>query len=1080
MIRDLNTTDGELPEYDVCIVGSGPAGLILAAELAAPGAPGAHGSANSANSSGSSGDASRPALRICVLESGRQRVTSHADALRAVRSEGITIKDYSRERVLGGASTTWAGLSAPLDPIDLLPRAVLPPHAAWPISREELLADWARAAARYRFAPLAHFGAQGFGALKARGDAQLAWQRMEEKIFMACAEPQNFGRELRELCEGPAVDLWLDATVLRLEASPLAQPAAPGPTAALAAPPAAPAIRQAIVRTRGGRQLALRARYFVLATGGLENARLLLNSTDLCAAGLGNEHDQVGRWLMNHPKNYGGVIQLARPVRDLPYHFGCLHKGYAGYAGLRLSESEQRARGLLNCYVRFEPLFPWSDNRGVEAFVFLVKRSGGLFRRWKAARQDRVVAMRDYSESGDDSDLQNERKSAWDWVKLAGLVLRHAPMVARYVAARLREGRSPTVRAVRLRNFLEMEPRAENRVQLAEERDAYGQRLPLVRHESSERDRRSLLALHEALAEDLRRNGFGELRTDLAAHLTEPSGLGGAAGAANSRSAAGGVRGWPIDQDASHHLGTTRMGTDPATSVVDPSLRVHSTNNVYLAGGSVFPTSGCANPTFTIAALSIRLARHLRQRLGLPPAAHDEEAAPSALGTKPPPRRQPRPDARRVLVLGAGRRVQEDVLPTLLWLEDRFVLAGVCARRARSLSIGGRELAVRAFDALDAKTLAGVDLLYCAVTKEAVPGVLARLAELARSGAFDPRRVDLILDTPVLLLKHLRHARRLRVYRHVWVAEDTATLPWLGLALRAFTTDGSLDNNAVRTGASSAGLDNNVVTVDGSADAGAGGSSAPGLRGPKLGPKPGPRPESEAGPDLGRLQRVVIDRSAWRYHAVALARVLARGGAPVGAPLGAPVGTPTRLLSARRRTAGGARIVELSFAGGLQAEIHEPRDFARGRWALVGERGALVDGEHAEGGAGVAGVAPAQVRARLQLIVEGGRCRGFRLAAPGSAGALTAMLSADESELLGPVRPSDTVTTLMPELKRVGLARLLCSVHEGRGAYPLTDGLEDMFVDAIVEKTRRWRDTPLTSLRRGPWRALAGLSRLRV
>ena len=62
-------------------------------------------------------------------------------------------------------------------------------------------------------------------------------------------------------------------------------------------------------------------------------------------------------------------------------------------------------------------------------------------------------------------------------------------------------------------------------------------------------------------------------------------------------------------------MGTTRMGTEPATSVVDPDLRVHGQANLYAAGASVFPTSGCVNPTYTIVALSIRLARHLRGAL---------------------------------------------------------------------------------------------------------------------------------------------------------------------------------------------------------------------------------------------------------------------------------------------------------------------------------------------------------------------------------------------------------------------------------------------------------------------------------
>jgi choline dehydrogenase-like flavoprotein len=54
------------------------------------------------------------------------------------------------------------------------------------------------------------------------------------------------------------------------------------------------------------------------------------------------------------------------------------------------------------------------------------------------------------------------------------------------------------------------------------------------------------------------------------------------------------------------------MGTDPAHSVLNRDLRVHTVDNLYVAGGSVFPTSGCANPTMTIVALSIRLAEHLR------------------------------------------------------------------------------------------------------------------------------------------------------------------------------------------------------------------------------------------------------------------------------------------------------------------------------------------------------------------------------------------------------------------------------------------------------------------------------------
>jgi choline dehydrogenase-like flavoprotein len=69
----------------------------------------------------------------------------------------------------------------------------------------------------------------------------------------------------------------------------------------------------------------------------------------------------------------------------------------------------------------------------------------------------------------------------------------------------------------------------------------------------------------------------------------------------------------PPDPNACHHAGTTRMHADPRWGVTDPQGRVHGTDNLFVAGGSLFPTSGYANPTLTIVALALRLADHLAQ-----------------------------------------------------------------------------------------------------------------------------------------------------------------------------------------------------------------------------------------------------------------------------------------------------------------------------------------------------------------------------------------------------------------------------------------------------------------------------------
>ncbi|QDU68528.1 FAD-dependent oxidoreductase [Engelhardtia mirabilis] len=552
MIVDLATDDRrELPEYDVCVIGSGPAGGTVASELADSG------------------------LRVCVVESGRRKNTRYADELKRVVSDGLPIKDYSRERVLGGASTTWAGLSAPLDPIDMQRREWLR-LAGWPIEREQLEPYWEAAAARFAFPTAEFFGPSGFGRFRAESEVRARWDQLEEKVFLALDPPQRFGKLLRSIYESERVDLYLDASVSRL-----------------AAGGDGPRVTHAELRPSDGRTLLLRAKRFVVACGGIENARLLLLSTDLHPAGLGNDRDQVGRCLMNHPKNYHGMLHLRAPVKRAAYFFGCLFEGFAGYAGLRLTEDEQRRRGLLNSYVRFEPMFPWSGNDGVESAVLLAKRSAGLLQAWKR-RQKGPVELRDYSETGDDSDLQNARKGLAGWAGVGWNVVRHSPSVANYTFHRLSKA-APAIRRVRLRNFMEMEPDPQNRVTLAEERDAAGNPIPRVAHRCTELDQRSLVELHRVLADELERSGVGHLETTLADE-TE----------------------WPITQDASHHIGTTRMGTDPSSSVVDANQRVHGVDNVYLAGASVFPTSGCANPTFTIVALSIRLAEHLRSSLASP------------------------------------------------------------------------------------------------------------------------------------------------------------------------------------------------------------------------------------------------------------------------------------------------------------------------------------------------------------------------------------------------------------------------------------------------------------------------------
>jgi choline dehydrogenase-like flavoprotein len=148
------------------------------------------------------------------------------------------------------------------------------------------------------------------------------------------------------------------------------------------------------------------------------------------------------------------------------------------------------------------------------------------------------------------------------------------------------------------RTVLETTPRPDSRVTLASARDRLG--VPRVRVDwrISETDRRGLDRLRRAMAKAIERNGFGALIEDPAVDEA----------------------GWPNSMESGkHHMGTTRMHVDPKRGVVDADCRIHGIANLYVAGSSVFATSGYANPTFTIVALALRLADHLKARLGASP-----------------------------------------------------------------------------------------------------------------------------------------------------------------------------------------------------------------------------------------------------------------------------------------------------------------------------------------------------------------------------------------------------------------------------------------------------------------------------
>jgi choline dehydrogenase-like flavoprotein len=319
--------------------------------------------------------------------------------------------------------------------------------------------------------------------------------------------------------------------------------------------------------TLDGAAFQVRARQYVLACGGLENARLMLVSRSQHAGGVGNAHDVVGRYFMDHPRAVFGRVNVPatcrlRALRGRPLAAGKLQ------LGIGLSAATQRREGLLNHYVTLEAL---SSGYAEARYQALVQAAKVLMKRGHAGSRWDLRSMR----------VRDLQEMVY---LLSPKELMPHSLYRLYVAARDALPRKPAPQTYIAVYFCEQPPDPDSRVTLSNEVDRLGmQRLRLDwRIGSAVTD--SMRRMHGLLARHLDATGSGTV---------EP----------------------PTDEvsftDASHHMGTTRMGVDPATSVVDPDCRVHGMANLFVAGSSVFPAAGYANPTITIVALAIRLARHL-------------------------------------------------------------------------------------------------------------------------------------------------------------------------------------------------------------------------------------------------------------------------------------------------------------------------------------------------------------------------------------------------------------------------------------------------------------------------------------
>jgi choline dehydrogenase-like flavoprotein len=510
MICDAHAiADGTILNTDICVIGGGPAGVLVARAFIGHSA------------------------HVTLLESGGIEAETGAQDLNDGEFVGTPYAGLrkTRHRQLGGTACIWntpvnngdiGAKYVPLDECDFEPRPATS-YPGWPFSRVQLETFYKQAQV-----------ACGLGAFEYSGnywDArsttfELADSRVRRMVYQFGPASLFTKQYTRDLQSSENVEILFHATACMLKFRNNGRVATTIEAGTLA-----------------GTRFRLRAGIIVLAAGAIENARLLLVSKEPGRDAPGDQHGWLGRCFMEHPRDYSisvspadrGAFSMAR------FYDRHLAKDGTAIAGRIALNQETLVRDeLSNSSLTLLPLV-----RHKVASTSMIGRA--LVRVRKA--------------------ISRNISDGYGWS----------------------ENPNPDRAFHGFRFILNTEqwPNPNNRLILGRDVDQLGVPKVEVHWRWRAEDQHRLDRACNVFAEALQATGIGKvkIRTGVAP-----------------------------DPNAHHHSGTTRMYDDCKLGVVDPDGRVYGTDNIYVSGASVFPTSGFANPTLTIVALAIRLAEHLKGR----------------------------------------------------------------------------------------------------------------------------------------------------------------------------------------------------------------------------------------------------------------------------------------------------------------------------------------------------------------------------------------------------------------------------------------------------------------------------------
>lgn len=536
--------DKQVIESDVVVVGAGPSGITIADEWIKHG------------------------YKVSVLESGGTEANYQAQQLSSGELSGHLYEamESTHIRQVGGTANhlilkltdkQYGYRYTPLQSIDFEQRDYIP-YSGWPISKRDLDPYYARVQSK------CEIGDYDYSAERwAKNDYELLplpKEQAETSVFMF-GPTRKFNHDFPQaVYHSENVDLYINATAVELLCDE-----------------AGDAIDSVLVKTFNGKSVFFKAKYFILAANALQTPRLLLNSRSHAkhSTGVGNQHDNVGRYYMDHNLLPSGnfVPHDLKYINKMGFYDMQGIDGASVLGRLLLTEPFKKEHKLLN-YAAI--LFPMSWNKKDLDAMYSLQQLKTHFRwHWKEYPKDIGTHLWNVFQG-----RNRLFRAFYEKVRFGVPVL---VSLGNGGWSRSNQNEKKYHR-LELLALVEQSPNPDNRLTLIEEKDALGYPKIKAHYTWSESDIENYQKTIGHIADALEATGLGKF---------EP--------------AESPIEDIKQSKGLHHMMGTTRMSDDPEFGVVDKDCKVHGIDNLYIASSSTFTTGSFVNPTLTNLALGLRI-----------------------------------------------------------------------------------------------------------------------------------------------------------------------------------------------------------------------------------------------------------------------------------------------------------------------------------------------------------------------------------------------------------------------------------------------------------------------------------------